>query len=95
MPMPSFSARKIALAALDDRVALRSLSSDALGIGGRQIDLVDHRNDRQVLLEREVVVGERLRFDALGRVDDEQCALAGTPASARPPKKSRRDRAYR
>ncbi len=61
--------------ALDDQEVL-DLALHALGIGRRQIDLVDDRDDREVVLEREVVVRERLRLDALRRVDDEQRALA-------------------
>ncbi len=39
-------------------------------VGVRQIDLVDHRHDRQALLVREVNVGHRLRFHALRGVHD-------------------------
>ena len=56
---------------------LLDLAHHALGIGGRQIDLVDHRNDRQVVLEREMIVGQRLRLDALRGIDDEHRAFAG------------------
>ena len=41
-----------------------------------QIDLVDDRNDLEVVLDREVGVGERLRLDALRRVDQQQRAFA-------------------
>jgi len=41
----------------------------------RQIDLVDHWNDRQVLLHRQVHVGDCLRLDALGGVDDQEARL--------------------
>ena len=50
-------------------------------IGVRQIDLVDHRHDRQALLVREVDVGDRLRLDALRRIDDEERAFAGREAA--------------
>ena len=50
-------------------------------VGVRQIDLVDHRDDRQALLVGEVDVGHRLRLDALGRVDDQQRAFAGREAA--------------
>ena len=33
------------------------------GVGLRQVDLVDHRDDLEVVLQREVGVGERLRLD--------------------------------
>ncbi len=48
----------------------------AIDIGGRQIDLVEHRHDFQALLHCGVAIGDRLRFHALGRVDDQQRALA-------------------
>ena len=50
---------------------------DLVGLGGRQIDLVEHRNDLEIVVERLIDVGERLRLDALAGVDDEQRALAG------------------
>jgi hypothetical protein len=53
------------------------LLDDHIGLGRRQVDLVEDRDDRQVLLEGEVDVGERLGLDALGGVDDEDRALTG------------------
>ena len=50
---------------------------DALRLGGGQVDLVEDRHDLVVVVDRLVDVGERLRLDALARVDDEQRALAG------------------
>ena len=46
------------------------------GVGRGEVDLVDRGDDGEVVLEREVAVGERLRLDALRRVDEEQRALA-------------------
>ena len=46
------------------------------GCAPGQVDLVDDRDDLEVVVDREVGVGERLRLDALRRVDDEQRALA-------------------
>ena len=43
----------------------------------RQVDLVEHRDDVQVVLEREVEVRQRLGLDALRGVDQQQRALAG------------------
>ena len=54
-----------------------NLACDRVGIGGRQVDLVDDRNDVQVVLDREIGVRECLRLRPLRRVDDEQRALAG------------------
>ena len=53
-----------------------------LGLGGRQVDLVDDGHDDQALGEREVDVGERLGLDALGGIDHEDGALAGLEAAA-------------
>ena len=50
---------------------------DRGNVGVRQIDLVDHRHDRQALLVREMDVRHCLRLDALGRVDDQKRAFAG------------------
>ncbi len=50
---------------------------DALGLGRRQIDLVEHRHDLMAGIERMIDIGERLRLDALARIDDEQRAFAG------------------
>ena len=58
------------------------LVHDRVGVGRRQVDLVEDRDEREVLAQREVDVGERLRLDALGRVDDEDRALAGLQAVA-------------
>ena len=48
----------------------------ALGLGGRQVDLVEHRHDLEVALERQVAVGEGLGLDALRGVDEQHHALA-------------------
>ena len=50
-------------------------------VGVRQVNFVDDRNDQQVLLHRQVDIGDGLRFDALRRVNDEQRALAGAQAA--------------
>ena len=48
-----------------------------LRLGRRQVDLVEHRNHGYALLGRRIAIGDRLRLDALRRVDDQQRALAG------------------
>ena len=45
-------------------------------VGVRQIDLVDHRNDRESLLVREMHIRDGLRLDALRGIDDEQRPFA-------------------
>ena len=58
------------------------LIDDRVGVGRREVDLVEDRDEGEVLAEGEVDVRERLRLDALGRVDDEDGALAGLQAVA-------------
>ena len=48
----------------------------ALRVGRRQVDLVEHRNDGEVVLHREVQVRERLRLDPLRSVHQQHRALA-------------------
>ena len=55
--------------------------SDRLGTRHIEVDLVDHRDHREVLLERQIDVGERLGLNAFGRVDDEQGALGRCEAA--------------
>ena len=52
------------------------LGGEAVGVGGGEVDLVERGDDRQIVLEGEVAVGEGLRLDALGGVDDEHDPLA-------------------
>ena len=52
------------------------LGAGAIGIGLRQVHLVQHRHDLDAEVERGVAVGHRLRLDALAGVDDQQRALA-------------------
>ena len=47
-----------------------------LWLRGRQVDLVQHRNDVQVALDRQVEVGQRLGLDPLCRIDQQHRALA-------------------
>ncbi len=56
---------------------VRQLGRVLVRLGGRQVDLVEHRDDRQVVLEGHVEVGQRLRLDALGGVDEQHGTLAG------------------
>ena len=56
---------------------LGDLPARLFRLRARQIDLVDHRDDLEVVLDREVGVGQRLRLDALRGVDQQQRAFAG------------------
>ena len=50
---------------------------DLVGLGRRQVDLVEHRHDLVAGVDRVIDVGQRLRLDALARIDHQQRALAG------------------
>ena len=56
---------------------LLDLLLDALGLGGRKVDLVEDGHDLVAGVDRLIDIGERLRLDALRGVDDEQRPLAG------------------
>ena len=47
-----------------------------VGAGARQVDLIDHRNDLQVVLDGHIEIRDGLRLYALGGVDNQQGALA-------------------
>ena len=53
----------------------------AVGLRGGQVDLVQHRDDPEVGVQGQVQVGQRLRLDALGGVDQQHRALAGGQAA--------------
>ena len=54
---------------------MRSGSADG------QVDLVDDRDDFQIVVQRQVGVGERLRLHALRGVHHQQRAFAGLQAA--------------
>src|SRR5262245_40937945 len=47
----------------------------------RKIDLIDDRNDRQILLHCEVNIRNGLSLDALGGIDNQKSAFAGAQAA--------------
>ena len=57
------------------------LLANPFGLGCRQIDLIDHRNDFQIVVNRQIGVGEGLGFDTLGSVHHQQGAFAGLQAA--------------
>ena len=75
MPIAVLGARAHRVGGVDADDVL-DLVDHALGLGRRQVDLVQHRHDFDALLDRGVAVGDRLRFDALRGVDDQQRAFA-------------------
>ena len=76
MPMPVLA--EVSTACVASMPMTCSICSCAISgsAEGRSI-LLMHRDDLEVVVDREVGVGERLRLDALRRVDDQQRALAG------------------
>ena len=48
-----------------------------LDIGAREINLIDHRDNGQVIGHRQVHIGDRLSLDPLRRIDEQQRTLAG------------------
>ncbi len=52
------------------------LVADAVGLGAREVDLVEHRHELETGVDGEVGVGERLGLDALSGIDHQQGALA-------------------
>ncbi len=57
------------------------LLRDPVGLGSGQVDLVDHGDQLEPVLDRQVGVGDGLRLDPLGGVDDQERALAGGEAA--------------
>jgi hypothetical protein len=55
---------------------LVDLLPDLFDVGRRQIDLVDHRHQLQVVLQRQVEVGQGLSLHPLGGVDQQQRPFA-------------------
>ena len=53
------------------------LARHPLRVGGRQVDLVEHRQDFEPLLDGGVAVGDTLRLDTLRDVHHQQRTLAG------------------
>ena len=80
-PAPVFAEMRSTSLGRDAEHALDLLGAP-LGLGGRQVDLVERGDDREVVLDRLVAVGERLRLDALRRVDEQDHALARGEAAA-------------
>ena len=57
------------------------LFANAVRLGRRQIDFVDHRNDFEIVVQRQVGIGQRLRLHALRGVHHQQRAFAGLQAA--------------
>ncbi len=55
---------------------VRDLTGIPVRVGGGQVDLVEHRNNGEVVVHRQVQVGQRLRLDTLSGVDEQHSPLA-------------------
>ena len=74
--MPSFALARTA--PLASRPMISSICRCASsGCAPGQVDLVDDRDDLEVVLDRQIGVRQRLRLDALRRVHEQQRAFAG------------------
>ena len=60
-----------------DRQVILDLGLNLIGMGRGQVDLVDGRHNVQIGVHGERRVGDGLRLDTLGGIDDEHRALAG------------------
>ena len=58
-----------------------NLFANPLGLGRGQIDLVNYRNNFEIMVQREISIRERLRFHALRCVDHQQRAFARLQAA--------------
>ena len=93
-PLTGLGAEAEDLVGRDAHDAL-DLGGVPVGIGGRQIDLVQRRHDLQIVVQGQVRVGQGLGLDPLGRVDQQDHALAGGQRSRTPRSRSRRAPACR
>jgi hypothetical protein len=53
-----------------------SSGAQPIGLGARQIDLVEHRNDFQPRIHRQEQIGQRLRLNPLAGVDHQNRPFA-------------------
>ena len=60
-----------------NRQVILDLGLDLIGMGRGQVDLVDGRHNVQIGVHGERRIGDGLRLDTLGGIDDEHRALAG------------------
>ena len=80
MPMPVLPLARSTSAGLDAE-GLFHLGDDVVGPGDRQVDLVEHRHDGQVVLHRQEGVGDGLGLHALEGIDEQDGPFAGGQAA--------------
>ncbi len=78
-PLPRLAADGQDLVGVDPERG-QDLLADLVRPRRLHVDLVQRRDDRQVVVDRGVGVGDRLGLDALGRVDEQDRPLAGGEA---------------
>ena len=71
-----FCAGQNRIAAIQPDDVLKLLPN-ALGLGAGQIDFVDNRENFKLMIERQIGVGQCLRLNPLGRVNDQNGPFAG------------------
>lgn len=64
-----------------DRQGLLHLGNDHFRARDGQVNLVQHRHDCEIVLHRQIGVGDCLRLHALKRIDKQDAALAGGQAA--------------
>ena len=81
MPVPILAETWIDCEGIEPQVAV-DLFHHPLDVGGGQVDLVDHRQDRQVVLHGQIQIGHGLGLDSLRGIDHEKRALAAHKRAA-------------
>ena len=74
-----FGAGQQAFGAVDPQ-SFFHLSLDSIGIGGCQIDLVDHGNDGELVVASQVHISQCLGLHSLNRIHHQKGSLAGCQA---------------
>ena len=80
MPIPCFALTSTASVA-SSPITCSICSRIRSGSRGRQIDFIDDRNDFEIVIQRQIGIGECLRLDALRGIDYQQRAFAGLQAA--------------
>lgn len=76
MPVPALAEQRRAVSA--SRPSSPSICSpDLLHVRGQEVDLVDHRDDLQVVFHGQIEIGQGLGLDPLGGVDEEEDPFTG------------------
>ena len=77
---PVFGAGQNGIARIESDDLL-NLFANPLGLGRGQIDLIDDRNDFEIVIQGEIRIRKSLRFDTLRSVHHQQRSFAGLQAA--------------